>query len=138
MSSLHVLLRSCTECGCDSSYEMTDQKGAFVEFTVWCMGFGAIRTWSTTPKINKTSAINVLLSGSVLFPGSSPTNTLRFLNTADIAAPAYSRYLSCSSKGLLTWCKSAHNSVRGTCALQGKKINLTSSTHNCNYNDWQH
>ena len=94
MSSLHVLLRSGTECGCDSSYEMTDQKGAFVEFTVWCTGCGAIRTWSTTPKINKTYAINVLLSGSVLFTGSSPTKTLRFLNTAGIAAPAYSTYLT--------------------------------------------
>ena len=88
VSSLHALLKSCSNCGRDAEYSHTALEGAYAEFLIICRHCTAIRTWTTSPKLGEVYPLNILLSGSILFTGALPAKTLRTLSSLNIAVPA--------------------------------------------------
>lgn len=94
LSSLHSLISSCTECGKETKYVNTVNQGAYSEFEIVCHYCTAIRTWSTTSKINQYPAINHFISGSILFTGAPATKVLRVLDFIGLTAPSYQNYIS--------------------------------------------
>ena len=100
MNQLAHLLRSCTNCGCDTVFAAKRREGAYVEFDVRCTACTHEYSWGTSPKIGRSFAVNNLICGAILFTGSSPSRFLRVMRTLNIAVPAYDTFMAHQSSYL--------------------------------------
>lgn len=93
-SALLALFKTCHKCGSTATIAKKTVMGTFIRLKQNCSQCGVVDEWDSQPFIKNIPAGNILLSGSILFSGSLPTQALRMLNFLGCASISLRSFFS--------------------------------------------
>lgn len=93
-SRLLPLFHVCPVCGQSCVADVKYTQGTLMCIQQNCIRCKYTSTWSSQPKVNKTPAGNLLLSGAILASGLSYVKTLRMLQCLNVATISDSTFLN--------------------------------------------
>lgn len=99
-SKLWDILKYCLKCGKVCLLEVINEMGTYIKTRKTCPSCEESSDWESQSFIKSIPTVNIQLSASILFSGSSPAKVLRILKLMNVAAISRSTYETHQTKYL--------------------------------------